>query len=167
MGELPSGQKSTPGTMTSQSYYFVGAVLTVLIFLVGYVVRVQNTVTAVETKHNTICEEHVKKLSGIDERLEELTGLTRAVDLLTERMELYMKVLDPHLAQVLHSPLHQIRDELVDRLVAGDLTPEAAQTLAVELKELLAAEDRADKKLAAALLLARVEWDLAKNRPEF
>lgn len=147
--------------MTSQSYYFVGAVLTVLIFLVGYVIRVQNSITKIETEHISTCALRIKQFDEIDERLCELGELRRAVDKLSGRMELYMKVLDPHLANALHSPAHKQRDYLVERLAAGHLSSDEAQVLAQELKDLLATEDRADKKLAAALLLARLEWERA------
>lgn len=126
----------------------VGVTLAILMALFGYVIKLTQDVAELKQK----CQ----ILDCID-------VLRREVDLLSGRMELYMKVLDPHLAGIIHSPLHVRRDALVDRLVEGTLTVEEVHTLACELQQLLKEENNADKKLAAALLLARVEWELTKT----
>lgn len=143
-------------TLPSWFIPLLGTIIAILMALFGYVVKLTQDVAEMREKHRVICEQHTKQLDCIPD-------LVHKIDLLTGRMELYMKVLDPHLAGIIHSPIHVRRDRLVDRLVNGELTPTEAKTLACELRDLLAQENNVDKKLAAALLLARVEWELAKT----
>lgn len=75
---------------------------------------------------------------------------------LESSVDVFWKVLEPHLANIIHSPNHQRRDELVDKMVNKTLNDGED----VELKQLLREcfEDcRQDQRLAVSLLLARVE----------
>uniref|UniRef100_A0A6M3LFC5 Uncharacterized protein n=1 Tax=viral metagenome TaxID=1070528 RepID=A0A6M3LFC5_9ZZZZ len=85
---------------------------------------------------------------------------------LESRVDVFWKVLEPHLANIIHSPTHPRRDKLVDKLVNKSLTDGED----VELKQLLREcldDCRQDQKLAASLLLARVEsitdWKFRKK----
>ena len=71
--------------------------------------------------------------------------------------ETFWKVLGPHMAEIIHSPEHKDRDELVDKLVHGVL-PEDEALLLMELLEQNIHENHSEsKKLASALLLARLK----------
>jgi hypothetical protein len=144
--------------MTTLPAWFLpilGTIIAILLAVFGYVIKLAQEVSEVKENHRILAGQHEHQLNCIPE-------LKRSLDLLTGRMELYMKVLDPHLAGIIHSPLHVQRDLLVDKLVNGVLTHDESMTLACELKELLRQENDVDRKLAAALLLARVEWELSK-----
>jgi hypothetical protein len=113
----------------------------------GFVVRISSRVTSLEGN----CTSHNATLAK--------------VDLLTTEMErvkgenlLFWKVIEPHLGNIIHSPIHKTRDELVENLIAGTLTDEEALILVNELNKAL--HDPAwseEKRLAGALLLARAE----------
>ena len=67
------------------------------------------------------------------------------------------KVIEPHLAKVLHSPIHVERDRLVDKLIVGNINLKEANELGVLLEQAIEEEENPDKRLAAAFLLARVQ----------
>lgn len=69
----------------------------------------------------------------------------------------FWKVIGPHMASIIHSPEHKDRDELVDKLVYGTLQPDEAERLACLLEQNIEENHSEGKKLASALLLARVK----------
>lgn len=71
--------------------------------------------------------------------------------------EVFWKVLSPHMAEIIHSPTHRDRDELVDKLVHNMLTTPEASRLVFMLEENIRENDDNGKKLASAFLLARVK----------
>jgi hypothetical protein len=71
--------------------------------------------------------------------------------------DVFWKILEPHMAQIIHSPTHQERDELVDKLVHSCLTIAGAARLVFMLEENIRENGDSGKKLASAFLLARVK----------
>ena len=71
--------------------------------------------------------------------------------------KLYWAAISPHLATIIHSPDHKLRDALVDKLIANTLTAEEAIELACLLEINIAENNDEGKKLASALLLARTK----------
>jgi hypothetical protein len=69
----------------------------------------------------------------------------------------FWQVLSPHMANIIHSPSHQERDELVDKLVHNVLTTQEAIRLVCMLEQNIKENGDSSKKLASAFLLARVE----------
>jgi hypothetical protein len=113
----------------------------------GFVVRISNRTTALEQR----CEMHHVILA----RVETLSGEMEKVK--SENL-LFWKVIEPHLAKIIHSPTNKTRDELVECLIAGTLTAEEALVLVNELNKALHSPSWSeDKRLAGALLLARAE----------
>lgn len=83
--------------------------------------------------------------------------ISQRVTKLETSYEVFWKVLDPHLAQIIHSPVHTRRDKLVEKLVNNrqHLDRKEAKELGVILEGCLA-DCTQNQKLAAALLLARL-----------
>jgi hypothetical protein len=71
--------------------------------------------------------------------------------------DIFWKVLEPHMAAIIHSPIHRDRDELVDKLVHNCITISEASTLISMLEENIRENGDNSKKLASAFLLARVK----------
>jgi hypothetical protein len=71
--------------------------------------------------------------------------------------EVFWKVIEPHMAGIIHSPNHRERDELVDKLVKGALTENESVKLIFLLEENIRENHDGGKVLASALLLARVK----------
>jgi hypothetical protein len=70
--------------------------------------------------------------------------------------DVFWKVLEPHFAQIIHSPEHGLRDKLVDKLLDGTLTYNEAATLLVLLNEDSRVEQQPDKRIGFIFLEARV-----------
>lgn len=86
------------------------------------------------------------------------------IDKLSERVtkaetnnEIFWKVLEPHMAAIIHSPVHKDRDELVDKLVNNTITIVEADTLTCLLEKNISDNNDSTKKLASAFFLARVK----------
>lgn len=80
-----------------------------------------------------------------------------------QQNELFWSVIQPHLAEIIHSPDHKRRDELVDKLVSNQITDHEL----IELKSHLCQEATngvKEKRLPSALLLARVEMLLRESK---
>jgi Trk K+ transport system NAD-binding subunit len=71
--------------------------------------------------------------------------------------EMFWKVLEPHLANIIHSPEHSTRDQLVDGLVHGHLTREELQEVIPLLEASIADSNTDGKKIASVFLLARAK----------
>jgi hypothetical protein len=79
-----------------------------------------------------------------------------------KQQEIFWTVLQPHLAAIIHSPEHQRRDELVDKLISNNIDFDEL----VELEPLLYKEANngvVEKRLPAALLSARVQILLTRG----
>jgi hypothetical protein len=92
-----------------------------------------------------------------------MNSMTCRVTTLEAESRLFWTVLQPHLAQIIHSPNHPRRDYLVDRFNETEMSnaelTELAGLLDLNIKENC---DTA-KRLASALLLGRVEATLLKR----
>jgi hypothetical protein len=71
--------------------------------------------------------------------------------------EVFWKVIGPHMADIIHSPEHTNRDVLVEGLNKGILNPNELAELACLLEQNISENHNESKKLASALLLARVK----------
>ncbi len=71
-------------------------------------------------------------------------------------IELFRKILEPHLAAIIHSPEHVDRDILVDKLLNKSLITEEANNLLILLSEEALKSKDGNKRLASAMLQFRV-----------
>jgi hypothetical protein len=94
-----------------------------------------------------ICAENMKHLPQMQADIKEVK----------DGLNIFWKVVDPGLAQILHAPTHYERDELVDKLVSGEITLKEAHRLETLLNEAMEEDILPGKKLAAALLLGRTQ----------
>jgi len=134
----------------------IAALLAILAWLRhqdGKMSDLSDELSAIKAGREERCQAHGKTLDLVP-------GLVGDIREMRARQELYDQVLAPHLAGIIHSPVHRTRDELVDRLVEGSITEPEAMRLDCELSKMLDEEQNTDKRLAAALLLARVRWML-------
>ena len=145
--------------MSSQSYLFAGIVVTIVLAIFSYVVKLHSTVTKVETQHIEWHEQHSKQLDKIDE-------IEKRLDTAIGQMEVYFKMIDKYLVAAIHSPRHQDRDALMDKLAHGSINEEELTTLSVLLEHQQSEETDPNKKFAGALALARVTSLLWKMRKE-
>ena len=91
-----------------------------------------------------------------------INNLSSRITTLEADSRLFWTVLQPHLAQIIHSPVHKRRDFLVDEFNARRLSDEELQELACELRANIATNGDNAKVMASALLLSRVEAALRK-----
>lgn len=141
--------------MSSQSYYFVGAVLTILLLLFGYVLSMRSDITEIKTEHEAL-KGLAKKVESMESRLDTTCG----------EMGVYFKMMDKYLAGIIHAPTHFERDELVEKMDAGTLTLPEASRLRVLLDEMMEEEEDTEMQLAGALAASRVEAIIWRKRRE-
>lgn len=103
----------------------------------------------VETKHDTLCDEHSKQLALIP-----IIDVRQAK--LEAQLSVYFKTLDPFLAAAIHSPIHVERDKLMEKLEHDELTYEQAKELAVKLEQTIKTEKNGNKKWIEIVALGRV-----------
>lgn len=116
----------------------------------GFYSKTKTDIAVMTTK----CKEYDRKLEEYDEKFARIAKLETDVAVVQKYNDVFWKVLEPHLAAIIHSPIHVRRDELTDKLVNGTLTVEEAHELQGHLEE--AINDPVEmKRIAAALLLAR------------
>jgi hypothetical protein len=101
-------------------------------------------------QHETLCAEHVKLLNRVPD-------IEHKLDVLVGTTEVYFKMMDRYTTSIIHSPQHQERDELGDKLNAGTINCKEAHRLSELLAEMIADETNPEKKFAAILQHARVE----------
>jgi hypothetical protein len=139
---------------------YIGAfisIISIIAMYFGFILKLGREIDAVDGKinslmdnHELLCKIHTEQLGLIPEMQQQLRDMKSGQDI-------FWKVLDPHLAGIIHSPVHYTRDVLVDKLLSRDITREECFILDVELENMLEEKDLpADKRLAAALLLARL-----------
>lgn len=119
-----------------------------LIAYYGFVVKVNGRLDKIESWIET--RKELRSLEKIDH-------LEECVHKMSADNDVFWKVIEPHLAKLIHSPVHRDRDALVEKLVRGTLTGVETYALVTELRMALDDPDwPPDKKLAGAMLLARV-----------
>jgi hypothetical protein len=100
-------------------------------------------------------------IERIDQKVSCVPDMQRDVGKLSADAETFWRILEPSLSNIIHSPTHKRRDDLVDLFVAGKLGETRLRELRVYLKDLLHEEpNESVKHLAGALLLGRVEAQL-------
>ena len=110
----------------------------------GFVVRITARMTAVETR----CKE---RCTGTEALRDDIAKIKAETDI-------FWKVLEPHLANIIHSPTNRERDLLAAKLVAHTISKEEAVELCLLLEAALISTDwDGDKRLAGMLLLARAQ----------
>ena len=135
------------------SLYTVMVIVQIAVVVIGglaayftFVAKTGSRITAIETR----CESCAEPLKQVGELRDELARL-RADN------TIFWKVIEPHLGSIIHSPTSTRRDELVDRLSSGTLSRDELAELAAMLQGAVSHKDwGSDKRLAGALLLARV-----------
>jgi len=75
---------------------------------------------------------------------------------LKAKQDIFWKIIEPHLAGIIHSPTHPRRDELVQKLVEKRIELYELREL-IPLLEYEANNSVAEKKLSAVFLLARTQ----------
>jgi hypothetical protein len=98
----------------------------------------------------TNCKNNCEKMKCLDE-------IKRDLGTIKGQSEIFWRVIEPHLAQIIHSPTHKRRDELVDKLVEDKINLTEAQELTQHLELAIQENHVEGKKLAAALLLVRTK----------
>jgi hypothetical protein len=101
-------------------------------------------------------------VAGVRRELEicNVSEMRATVDKLVYRQEID----DGHAAAGLHAPTHFERDDLVKKLVDGDLDEEGLERVIVLLREAKKKEGTGDKRFWAGQLLGRAETDLEYMR---
>jgi hypothetical protein len=111
----------------------------------GFVLRLERRLGIIEQR----CIHH-------QEIIDKMGSLNDEVQKLKTENTMFWKVIEPHLGQIIHSPVHKTRDELVDKLISGAIDRDEKAELIQRLRLALSNEDWPnDKRMAAALLLAR------------
>lgn len=140
--------------------FAVGLFITIIGGYYAFVRNIERRVTIVEQR----CVSHQLVIDSI-------ATLNSRIDKISSDNETFWKILGPHLAGIIHSPVERERDELVDRLVHNEPMSHLEMNRLVDLLHEAIYGDSwsGDKKLAGALLLARtkakleaqvIEWDL-------
>lgn len=166
---------------------YVGMLLTIMMAVAGYFGFIQRAdkeraelaerVASLEAQTNANLSERVTRIeTRLDLRAEQLAVLPemeRNIQKLTDGQEVFWKVVNKGLGDIIHSPIHVDRDNLVDVLIAGNLDREQAQKLDVLLEEMIEEEvNNPQKRLAGVLLLARTrmvekQFELEENGEEW
>ena len=122
----------------------IGAVVAGIGGYFGFVMDTKTRVAKVE-----------KDAESLNKKVDCIDDLQKQVSALQAHNDVFWKVLEPHLAAIIHSPTHKRRDLLVDKLVSCEITYEETKELEILLAEAVLENKDESKKLAAALLLAR------------
>jgi hypothetical protein len=146
-----------------------GAVVAILLGIFGYLIhlsdrmgdlkkdctdniaKVSKDVEIIQKERELTCEAHGKALAL-------LPDMQRSLDRLLYRQELQ----DAHAADALHSPQHEERDNLVERLLKGELRLDEIDRVICLLKQAMREEELPDKRWTAFLLLGRAEVEQEK-----
>lgn len=145
--------------MTLESFeVFIGPLIaiaaTMVIGYFAYVSRTNSRLTALESK-----------CTNYDAIIEEVQQQTRVLAKIQADNEVFWKVIEPHLANIIHSPIHVVRDALVELFVQGMLDNEGKKELEKHLRMALDDKDwNNNKRLAASLLLARLLTQVDERR---
>lgn len=120
---------------------------------------VMSRISVIETRcvpHNEILHDMASDISVLQT---DVAGIKKQNDI-------FWKVLEPHMAQIIHSPKSVDRDTLVDELVSGTITTDEARKLAEMLEEAVQNNKTwtPEKRFAGVLLLARTRTLLADER---
>ena len=152
--------------MINQYLPYIGILITVMMAVAGYFGFIQRAdkeraelaerVAALEAHNSAELVERVTRMETRAEQLAVLPQMQRDIQRLIDGQEVFWKVVNKGLGDIIHSPVHVDRDNLVDKLIAGKLTYEGARKLDVLLEEMIEEEkDNPQKRLAGVLLLAR------------
>jgi hypothetical protein len=127
----------------------------------------KSDITAVKTNHDVICREHGKQL---DQLLQNDAAQKSQLDTMQAQQAVFWKVLDPHLADIIHSPIHRRRDALMEELfvkkerLSKDELCELKPMLEQAIAEIpITGKDQEKNKLKRfhlAMALGRVEYEL-------
>lgn len=132
------------------------AVLGVIFTYFGFVVRITNAIATI----NSTCKGRAKASDCLPQMQVDLAKLT-ATD------EVFWRVLGPSLGEIIHSPLHKRRDQLMDEWLAapkGKIPESDLRELRDELGQMLDEADAGDSlgmRMVGAMLLARVEAQIS------
>jgi hypothetical protein len=126
----------------------VGLLVTIIGGYYGFVRKMENRVTIIEQR----CINHQVIIDSI-------ATLNTRIEKVTNDNETFWKILGPHLADIIHSPMNRERDELVDEFVHGELRSEQQFERLIDLlhEAIYSGRWTGDKRLAGALLLARAK----------
>lgn len=109
---------------------------------------------------NATCINCTKVTDALPQLLSDVAKLTAANDV-------WWKVLGPRLGEIIHSPIHKRRDQLMDKWLDahGDIPEYDLRELRGELAQMLEEADSGNNKglrIAGAILLDRVESQISE-----
>jgi hypothetical protein len=128
--------------------------ISIVVAYYGFVVKISSRTTKLETENKDIFD----KLKVVDEKTKCLIEIEKNVTELKTRIDIFWKVLEPHLATIIHSPQHVLRDNLIDKMISSNIQLNELKTLINLLREALKEEQfnpDKGKRFAFAFLLAR------------
>jgi hypothetical protein len=149
---------------------YIGMLLTIMMAVAGYFGFIQRAdkeradlAERIASLEAHTSADAIERLTRIETRLDlravelaVLPQMQRDIQKLTDGQEVFWKVVNKGLGDIIHSPIHVDRDNLVDVLIAGRLNYEEAKILDGLLEEMIEEEkDNPQKRLAGVLLLAR------------
>ena len=140
---------------------YIGIVISIAGFFItyfGFIRSQQDRAVAHEARMTTM-ETKIKELEDKDKTCP-INDVEKEVERLKIQNELFWTVLQPHLANIIHSPVHVRRDELVDKFVKGAATHDEL----VELDPMLCDEIKEHASVEAALLLAQVKMCIEEKK---
>jgi hypothetical protein len=121
---------------------------------------IASVVIAVALGYFGFVKEVIHRLTALESKqvkTEEVSAICQRITLLEANDKLYWAAISPHLATIIHSPDHKLRDALVDKLLIETITNEEAKELEIMLEQNIYENKDDNKKLASALLLARTK----------
>ena len=133
--------------------WLIGTGITLLVIWFGFVTDVKSRL-----------KDHESKISQHKEDIEKLDKLESRIVGVEKEQEIFMHVISPHLSKIIHSPNHKRRDMLVDKLVNGNITAEELCELKLQLNDLAETTTDNGHRFAAAILLARVEILITREK---
>lgn len=125
----------------------IGPIMATIVALFGWVLKLSSQVAELIGRSFELCK-----------MPEHLAQARKDIEMMKNQNQLYDAVIRPHLATIIHSPVHERRDSLVEKLIKEKLNIEEARELDWHLTDLIRTEPDPNKKLAAAFLLSRVKW---------
>jgi hypothetical protein len=142
---------------------YLGIAVAIAGFLITYFgfIRSQQDRAVSHENRMTLLEGKVTDLAKREDACP-ISDLEKEVERLKLQSELFWTVLQPHLANIIHSPIHVRRDELVDKFVKGTATHDEM----VELDPMLCDEIKEHASVEAALLLAQVRMCIEQKKTD-
>jgi hypothetical protein len=148
---------STPEILSIVSLFYVSAGFVTTYF--GFITRQNDKIAKSNEKianlegKMILCEQHTQALAG-------MTQMQADIATLTEQGKVFWEVIAPRFRDIIHSPIHKVRDALVDKLLDGTIeSVKETETLEDELEKLYNDTEASDNdKMIALVFIAATKW---------